>query len=79
MKIRSLEQMEKIVSSNKFLEWDGWTVLHLTPSRNGVTSKFGVYRNGKWYIQRRFEPNLDGWDIPRNFLEKNGSRRKKFA
>lgn len=68
MNIKSLEQMETIVKNNKFLTWDGWTVVNNYRSEKGRSSKFGSYINGKWHITKRFEPNRDGWDIPESFI-----------
>jgi hypothetical protein len=64
MQVKSLEKMEKIVSRNRYLKWDGWTVLNAFPSDRGSTSKDGVLINGKWHIQNRYEPNENGWNIP---------------
>ena len=68
MIITSLENMEKLMEKAKYLHWDGWTVVSSYPSKNGSTSKYGAYRNGKWHVQRRFEPTEKGWDIPERFL-----------
>jgi len=68
MLITSLEQMESIVSKNKELRWDGWTVISSYPSEKGRTSKFGAIVNGSWHLQRRFELNKNGWEIPKNFV-----------
>ena len=71
MNIKSLEKMESIVSSNKTLGWDGWTVVNRYISDNGRTSKDGVYLAGKWYLQKRFVPNENGWNIPDKFIKKD--------
>lgn len=68
MKITSLEKMESIVNNNKSLSWDGWTVVKSYQSDKGRTSKFGAYKNNKWYMQTRFTPTRDGWDIPDNLV-----------
>lgn len=68
MLINKLDQMEKIVSSNKSLRWDGWTVVMSYPSDKGRTSKFGAYINRQWHITKRFVPNEKGWDIPEKFV-----------
>ena len=68
MLITSLEKMESIVSKNKDLRWDGWTVISSYPSEKGRTSKFGARVNGRWHLQRRFELTRKGWDIPKNFV-----------
>lgn len=64
MFIKSLERMEEIVASRKYLHWDGWTVIQTFPTDKGRTSKYGLYRNGRWYIQKRFVPGAKGWNIP---------------
>ena len=74
MYIRSLEQMEQIVGSVKFLHWDGWTVVQTFPSDKARTSKNGIYRKGRWYLQKRFEPGKDGWNIPDKIVSKKGKR-----
>ena len=68
MNVTSLEKMEQIVSNNKFLSWDGWTVLYSRQNDNGYSSKNGVYRDGQWYIQNRFEVTENGWDLPSKFV-----------
>jgi hypothetical protein len=69
MLIKSLEQMESIVSKNKELRWDGWTVVSSYPSEKGRTSKFGILHKGRWHLQRRFELTADGWHIPKNLVK----------
>lgn len=68
MQIKSLEQMESIVAKNKNLFWDGWTVINSYPSDKARTSKYGVFTNGVWKMQKRFEPTQTGWDIPDKFV-----------
>jgi hypothetical protein len=68
MKITELEKMETIVKNNKFLTWDGWTVVSMHPADSARTAKNGKYFDGKWSISKRFEPNRDGWDIPDKFV-----------
>lgn len=76
--IKSLEQMEAIVSKNKSLSWDGWTVVSSIHSDKGRTSKFGAFVKGKWYIQKRFAPTGDGWDIPNNLIKDNHERKPRL-
>lgn len=68
MIINNLETMEDIVSKNKNLYWDGWTVVNKYKSDKAKTSKFGSYIDGKWFITKRYEPNRQGWDIPESLL-----------
>jgi hypothetical protein len=64
MIIKTIDEMEKIVSSNKELFWDGWTVVKRYPSDKAKTSKHGVLIKGVWYIEQRFEASELGWEIP---------------
>lgn len=68
MQVTSLEQMEKIVSRNRYLRWDGWTVVNSYPSLNGWSKTNGAFSNGKWYQENRYEPNENGWDIPNKLV-----------
>ena len=68
MQITCLDKMEEIVNSNKDLYWDGWTVVNRYRSKKASTSKNGVYSNQTWFIDKRFEPNRNGWDIPERFV-----------
>lgn len=71
MLINSLEEMETIVENNKSLSWDGWNVLERTKSPTAWTDKAGVFINNVWYIQKRYELNENGWDLPSKFVRKN--------
>lgn len=64
MLIRSLEEMEKIVSSNDSLTWDGWTVVSLKPVDSGIMSKDGILIGDKWYLQKRYDLTENGWELP---------------
>jgi hypothetical protein len=68
MIIKTLEEMEELVSKNKSLHWDGWTVVNIYKSDKAKTSKYGVYFKNNWYMSKRFEPNRDGWDIPERLV-----------
>jgi hypothetical protein len=68
MLISSLEKMENIVENNKSLSWDGWTVLENRTNENGMMSQDGVLVNGKWIVQKRYEPSANGWEIPNKFM-----------
>lgn len=64
MNVKSLKKMEQIVAKNHQLSWDGWTVLHSIKNPAGWSSPSGVFVKGKWYIQNRYEPTINGWEIP---------------
>lgn len=68
MIIKSLEQMEKIVRTNRFLFWDGWTVVENNFKLNGAVSPNGAYVKGKWIVQHRVEVTEDGWNVPKRFI-----------
>lgn len=68
MLINSLEKMEAIVENNKFLSWDGWTVLENRTKENGIMSNEGRYVNGRWIVQKRYELTADGWEIPNKLV-----------
>ena len=64
MQVTSLEKMEAIVKKNRFLSWDGWTVVNSFPSEKARTAVNGAYVNGTWHLQNRYEPTETGWNIP---------------
>jgi hypothetical protein len=68
MIIKSLEQMEEIVENNDNLSWDGWTVIENRTKENGAMSKDGAYVSGKWIVQKRYDPNANGWEIPNKLV-----------
>lgn len=68
MNIASLNKMEEIVSSNKSLSWDGWTVVERTPNKEAMLDPNGAFVDGKWYTQKRFVPSRDGWKIPNKYV-----------
>jgi hypothetical protein len=66
--INSLEKMEEIVNNHKQLSWDGWTVVEILPSEKAYSSKFGVFRNGKWQMKKEFIPSSKGWELPDKYV-----------
>jgi len=64
MLIKSLETMEKIVSKNKYLSWDGWDVVKSDPNPAAWRYPNGKFIKGKWYVQKRFELTPNGWELP---------------
>lgn len=77
MYIKSLEEMEEIVDSFKFLYWDGWTVVQTFQSDKARTSRKGIFRRGRWYLHKRYEPTEKGWNIPEKLLAKRGKSESK--
>jgi len=70
MKIDSLEKMEKIVSSNPYLKWDGWNVVYLEKDPVADMKKNAMFYNSEWHKAVIFE-NTDGsWNIPDPILRK---------
>jgi hypothetical protein len=58
--------MEKIVSSNNDLSWDGWNVVRYSAGHNAQYSPNGVYLNGKWMKKKVFPITEQGWHLPNN-------------
>ena len=67
MIINSLTHMEKIVLKHKELSWVGWEVVERKRSDHARTSPSGVRVNNVWYIQKTFNLNRNGWDIPNKY------------
>lgn len=64
MKITNIDTMDQIVKSNINMEWDNWTVIVYTDD-DGYFTKNGVFKDGKWKTQYRFNMKDYGiWDIP---------------
>jgi len=68
MFITDLNKMEAIVENEKHLSWDGWTVVERIATNKGMTSSEGRMINGRWYIEKRFVPNREGWKIPGKYV-----------
>lgn len=69
MNITTLDQMEKIVSTNSNLRWDGWNVIHLLKSKTAIYKTNGAFVNGNWYIKTIYAPDQSGWKINQKHLE----------
>lgn len=67
--ISSLDVMESIVTNNRQLSWDGWTVVETFPSEKAYFSKFGIYKNNKWQMRKIFTPSDKGWEIPEKYVK----------
>jgi hypothetical protein len=64
MLVTNLEDMEKIVSLQKDLYWDGWNVVKYKNNPAAQFNKSGAYRNGRWYSKSTFPLTEKGWSIP---------------
>lgn len=62
--IKSLKKAEEIVSNNKSLFWDGWTIVRFKPSPAAEFHKNGIRHNGLWGYATRYEPTVSGWRLP---------------
>lgn len=71
MLIKSLSEMEAIVEDNNALSWNGWTVIESDSKADGYTNKLGAFVSGKWIVQKRYEPGVNGWDIPKRLVRTN--------
>jgi hypothetical protein len=61
--------MEKIVSKNNNLLWNGWDVIDLKESDIAKTSPKGIRVKNKWYIHKIYSPGRNGWGIPNKYRE----------
>jgi len=68
MLVKSLSEMEAIVSKSPILSWDGWSVVELQRSEKGRTSSAGAYVNNKWHLKKVFNPSRMGWEIPNKYV-----------
>ena len=66
--ITSLEQMDRIVRSEKSLRWNGWNVEHTVPNPTAWSKPNGVFIRGRWYIKQVFYITESGWEIPAKFV-----------
>jgi hypothetical protein len=64
MNVSSLDKMEEIVTTNKSLSWDGWTVLESKADDAAWMKVNAAFINNKWHCVNRYEPNENGWTIP---------------
>jgi hypothetical protein len=67
MIIKDLETMEKIVKRNNNLHWVGWDVSDRKRSDLARTSVDGIRISDKWYLQKVYTLNHNGWDIPSKY------------
>lgn len=68
MIVNNIDKMEKIVKSNSYIRWDGWTVV-ISIDEDGYSDVNGVFAKGMWKKEKRFEMKENGvWDIPDRFL-----------
>jgi hypothetical protein len=64
MNVSSLDKMEEIVTTNKSLSWDGWTVLESKADDAAWMKVNAAFIKNKWHRVNRYEPNENGWTIP---------------
>jgi hypothetical protein len=67
--VKDLEKMERIVSKNYNLKWDGWNVLELKKTNLGRINPDGIRINDEWYTKKTFVPDSSGWNIPSRYQE----------
>lgn len=60
--------MDKLVKQVSYLKWDGWTVI-VEDDSDGYYAKDGIFTDGKWKRQYRFEMfEYGSWNIPDRYL-----------
>lgn len=68
MTINGFDVMDKIISSSDNMSWNGWSVVVLDDT-DGYYTKDGVFANGKWQKQYKFDMLEYGvWNIPDRFM-----------
>jgi hypothetical protein len=67
MLVNKLETMEKIVASNSSLAWVGWDVAERKQTDIGRTAVNGIRIKDKWYTQKLFNLDRNGWEIPNKY------------
>lgn len=60
--------MEKIVSKNKSLSWEGWNVVELIRSPAAWLKPNAAFIKGSWYYKNVFTVGPDGWSIPSKYM-----------
>jgi hypothetical protein len=71
MLVTNLEDMEKIVDSQKDLSWDGWSVVKYKSNPAAQFNKSGAFLNGRWYSKSIFPLTEKGWSIPNNLGDRD--------
>lgn len=69
MLVSNLNAMEKFVSENKNLRWEGWNVIHLSKSNSAMYKPSGAFIDGQWYVKTIYAPDRNGWKINKKHLE----------
>jgi len=65
----SYDEAHKIVESNRFLEWDGWSINTWRADPKGFSDVRGEFRDGQWCIIFRYPVKTDGtWSIPNSYV-----------
>lgn len=66
--IRDLDAMESIVSKNKYLKWDGWDILYISPRLSSFMDPKAQLHSNEWHRTYRYSPGRRGYVIPREFI-----------
>jgi hypothetical protein len=66
MLISDIKEMDKIVSQNDDLHWDGWNVVRVVQDDYAEYQSVGFYNRamGKWYRRDIYQLDVLGWEIP---------------
>lgn len=58
-------KLAKLTASGRDIRWDNYTLVEFTPNDSARFNKNGVWRNGQYGFQRKYEVNDKGlWYIP---------------
>lgn len=63
------KEAQDIVESNRFLEWDGWTITTWRSDPKGFSDVRGEFKNDQWGITFKYPLKDDGtWSIPNSYV-----------
>lgn len=72
MKFQELDhdKAHAVVNGNRFLEWDGYTIVTWRKDPRGYSDRRGEFRNGSWGLAFRYPVSDKGtWSVPASYVE----------
>lgn len=63
------DEAHKVVDTNRFLNWDGFTITTWRKDPAGYSDRRGEFHRGSWGITFRYPLRADGtWKVPENYV-----------
>ena len=71
MIIKTIEEAESFVASNKDFSWDGWDIIYKVQDDYAEYLADGVFDRStkKWYRVSRYSYKDCGWNIPNSVIK----------